>query len=98
MRRLPGERSLAFLSEKIERDAAWRACLPYGPNVVYRGLVHLVRKRGWKDGAAYHAFKEIYGTEPRAQDRRGEPITPPSELAKWFWLRPKKSKRRVQKS
>jgi hypothetical protein len=75
MRRLPGERSLNLLSGELDRDAALQACLCHGPKAIYCGLLHYARARGWKDGTAYYAFIEIYGTEPRRQDR-GEPKEP----------------------
>jgi hypothetical protein len=80
------------LSKRLDRDAAQRGCLHYGPQRIYGGLLHHARAVGWKDGFAWHAFKEIFGVKPRQQDQ-GSPLKPPPELAVWISLRPKKSKR-----
>jgi hypothetical protein len=91
--RLPGERSLNMLAVDIDRDAALRACLHHGPRRIYGGLLHHARQQGWKDGWAYHAFKEIFGAPPRRQDQ-SPPASPPLELKAWISLRPKRSKSR----
>jgi hypothetical protein len=92
--RLPGQRSLNMLSKKADRDAALRGCLHHGPRRIYAGLLHHAREQGHKDGLAYYAFIEIFGTRPRPQDQQGPPLPPPPELAAWISLRPKRSKNR----
>jgi hypothetical protein len=89
---LPRQRSLNGLIKKANRDAARRGCLPHGSRLIYAGLLHHAREQGWKDGAASHLFKKLYGTWPRNQDR-GPPIEPPDTMREWISLLPKKSKK-----
>src|SRR5262249_60561903 len=44
-----------------------------GPQAVYAGLLAYALARNYKTGWAYYAFKEIFGAEPRPQDRRVAP-------------------------
>jgi hypothetical protein len=89
--RLPSEQSMNLLLKKADRDAALQACLHHGPQRVYAWLLRHVREQGWKDGAASHMFREIYGAWPRDQDK-GSPMPPPIELRAWIALRPKKAR------
>lgn len=91
--KLPGELSVNTLINEAKRDAALQGCLQHGPRRIYSGLLHHARQQGWKDGAAAHLFKEIYGTWPRDEDR-GPPIEPPPAVLEWIQLRPKKSPKR----
>jgi hypothetical protein len=95
MRRLPGERSLNLLARRLHRQVALQGCLPLGPKSVYAGLLGHARARKYSDGWAYFKFIEIFGSEPRQQDR-GPPVPPPPELQAWIALLPKPSKKAAQ--
>jgi hypothetical protein len=84
----PGESVLAGLTRTSERDAARRAVLHLRPRAVYGGLLCHAREQGWKDGWAWHAFKELYGTPPRRQDQ-GPPSPPSTALKTWIAMRPR---------
>jgi hypothetical protein len=61
------------------------------PREIYCGLLWYARHgphRRWKDEWAACAFKEIFGTWPRPQDR-GEPTHPSIELEEWISTRQK---------
>jgi hypothetical protein len=64
------------------------------PREVYCGLVWLQRSKGFHPKFPLAAFRELYGTWPRPQDK-GEPAPPPFELEEWLAMRPKR--RRVAK-
>jgi len=86
--KLPGIRTTNRMLRHVSRESALRECLRHDRKAIYSGLLHLTRELGWKDRAAWHAFKEVYGVEPRPQDK-GPPTTPPDALRTWFSLRPK---------
>lgn len=86
----PGERGVRSLDRDNSTDVLLQDIRRLGPRVVYGGLLWYARFRGWKEGWAAHAFKEIFGTWPRPQDR-GEPICMiGTELEEWV-VRRKKS-------
>jgi hypothetical protein len=46
--------------------------LKAGPAATYAGLLHYAQTKNYNPGWAAHSFKEIFGTWPRPQDRKGE--------------------------
>ena len=75
----PGERTFKAVARRNDDDARLLTVLRLEPKRVYGGLLWHAGEQKWKPGWAWHAFKEIYGTWPRAQDR-GPPTRPPPEL------------------
>jgi hypothetical protein len=89
----PGQRKLKALVRRNDHDARVVVLLRLGPKAVYGGLLWIRDQRGYRRGWEKHAFRELYGTEPRPQDK-GEPLRPPVALEEWVNARPKKKKRR----
>jgi hypothetical protein len=90
--RYPGERTFKALVRRNDHDALLLALVRLGPKRVYAGLLGHARHHRFKDGWAAHAFKEIFGTWPRPQDR-GQPTRPPVELEEWVSGRPRRKRR-----
>lgn len=61
------------LPRDARRNEVLEELLGAGPRAVYAGLLMYARKKNYNPGWAAHAFREIYGTWPRPQDRRVEP-------------------------
>jgi hypothetical protein len=64
-----------------------------GPQAVYAGLLAYALVRHHRPGWAYYAFKEIFGAEPRPQDRRVKSQMLPNFLIE-EWVASRKSKAR----
>lgn len=68
------------LVRDARRNEVLEELLGTGPSAVYAGLLMYGRTRNYDPGWAAHAFREIYGTWPRPQDRRVEPKALPNFL------------------
>lgn len=93
-----GERNARLADRKSSLDLLLRNLRRLGPRAVYGGLLWYARDRGWRDGWAAHALKEIFGFMPRARDRC-EPTCLGSEIEEWVVHRkPKAKPRRLRKA
>jgi hypothetical protein len=54
--------------------------LKAGPAATYAGLLHYAQAKNYNAGWAAHSFREIFGTWPRPQDRKAEPMALPDFL------------------
>jgi hypothetical protein len=67
-----------------------------GPQAVYAGLLAYALARHYRPGWAYYAFKEIFGAEPRPQDRHVKPQALPNFLIEeWVAGRKRKTRPRL---
>jgi hypothetical protein len=48
-----------------DRDVALLGYLHHGPGHIYGDLLYHAREQGWRDGAAYYAFIEMFGVALR---------------------------------
>jgi hypothetical protein len=74
------------LPRDARRNEVVQELLGTGPRAVYAGLLMYAQTHHKRDGSPYdpgwaaHAFREIYGTWPRSQDRNVEPKALPNYL------------------
>jgi hypothetical protein len=99
-----GEQTIKTLVRRGQRRERLVALYAAGPAAVFAGLRLYARGQTRRDGQPYnefgwasHAFREIFGTEPRPQDRRVDPETTPDSLLdlirEWVPTRKKKPRR-----
>jgi hypothetical protein len=81
------------LPRDARRNEVLEELLGTGPRSVYAGLLMYARTKKYNPGWAAHAFKEIYGTWPRPQDRRVEPQALPNFLIEEWAARRKRKPR-----
>ena len=60
------------------RDEVLEELSAAGTQAVYAGLLAYALARHYRRGWAYYAFKEIFGAEPRPQDRPVKPQALPN--------------------
>lgn len=94
----PGERTLNAIDRELRLDAVLTEVRALGRKAVYGQLLWfanmMVATKGWRPGAEYHMFKEIYGTEPRPQDKCAPIYCIGGPVETWIALRPKQPKKR----
>jgi hypothetical protein len=64
------------------------------PSRVYAGLLAYAMHKGWQPGWASHAFKEIFGDWPHAQDRVPAMILGNFLIEEWAATRKQPQKRK----
>jgi hypothetical protein len=89
----PGERIIRRIVRQWRQDRLLLRLHQAGQRDVYAGLLAYAKAKGWKPGWAYFAFLEIFGAEPRPQDRRAEPKTLPDFLIEEWAARRKRPQR-----
>jgi hypothetical protein len=94
---LPYQRAVNRVERRWRRDAILHQLWDLGPAAVYGGLLHYATGRTKPNGQpwdapgwAKHAFKEIYGVEPRPRDRAGPKALPDFLIEKWVAGRKRK--------
>jgi hypothetical protein len=95
--RYPGERTFKTLTRRADQDDLLLALLRLGPKHVYAGLLWVQQDRNYARGWVGHAFREIFGTWPRPQDK-GAPAQPPVELEAWISARPKRRRPKARET
>jgi hypothetical protein len=88
-----GKSTADGLVRDARRDEVLEELSVAGPQAVYAGLLAYALVRHYRPGWAYYAFKEIFGAEPRPQDRRVKPQTLPDFLIE-EWVAGRKRKAR----
>jgi hypothetical protein len=83
------------LVKDARRNEVLQELLGTGPRAVYAGLLMYAQVKNYDPGWAAHAFREIYGTWPRPQDRKVEPKALPNFLIE-EWAAGRKRKPRQQ--
>ena len=93
-----GERVINGLVRDARRDEVLEGLHRAGPTAVYAGLLAYALARNYRTGWAYYAFKEIFGAEPRPQDRYVKPQALPNLLIEeWAAGRKRKPRPRIGK-
>jgi hypothetical protein len=93
----PGERELNAIERDLRLEAILTDVVALGRKRVYGELLWHALHKGWAKGWAYHAFIEIYGTEPRPQDRCAPICCIGGPVEQWIALRPKKARSNKQR-
>lgn len=91
----PGERTLNSIARQVQHDALLTEVLSLGRKAVYGQLLWYTNERGFNPGWAAHAFKEIYSTWPRSQDRCAPICAIGGPVEQWVALRPKKPRKKT---
>jgi hypothetical protein len=93
------ERKLRRITRRARRDHVLLQLHKAGPSVVYAALLHCAQARNYNPGWAKHGFREIFGQEPRPQDRRAEPNATPGVVndlvIEWAAARKRKARPRL---
>jgi hypothetical protein len=93
---LPKEQLINQIVRRADRQAGEIYLRRQGPKAIYGGLLWFAKARGYKPGWGSHAFRELYGTWPRARDR-GEPLQMPgTKLEEWIYGRKKRPARQFK--
>ena len=93
-----GKSTANGLVRDARRDEVLEELSAAGPQAVYAGLLAYALARHYRPGWAYYAFKEIFGAEPRPQDRRVKPQALPNFLIEeWAAGRKRKARPRIGK-
>ena len=93
-----GETVINGLVRAARRDELLEELSAAGPQAVYAGLLAYALARHYRSGWAYYAFKEIFGAEPRPQDRRVKPQALPNFnflIEEWAAGRKRKARPRL---
>lgn len=85
------------LVRDARRDELLEELSAAGPQMVYAGLLAYAIGRGSQKAGGYaaHLFKEIFGTWPRASDRRDAPQPLPNSLIE-EWAASRKKPRHIK--
>lgn len=94
----PGERTFKALVRRNDHDARVTALLQAGSRRIYAGLLWIREQRKYRWGWEKHAFRELFGVEPRPQDRSGAPVQPPVELEEWVVARQRRRRRKARET
>lgn len=81
--------SILWSNRKLQRVELTLELYGMSRREVYCGLLWLQRSKGFHPKFPLAAFRELYGTWPRPEDK-GDPAPPPLALEEWLALRPKR--------
>jgi hypothetical protein len=91
VRRTPAYRRARRCQRLAQKTSNLLALAAMSPREIYRGLLWIRNQRKYRPGWEWHAFRELFGTEPRPRDK-GEPVRPSIELEEWINARQKRKR------
>ena len=92
VRRTPAYRRARRCQRLARKTSNLLALAAMSPRDVYCGLLWMRKQRKYRPGWEKHAFRELFGIEPRAEDKGGAPVRPPVELEEWINTRQKRKR------